>query len=137
MWPWKCWSVTAVHCASLERTRRPWATKVKMEELGFCEMWVVCGIQWDLAKHSVLGVPQVPVWKRSRCPSAHCQLVLLTALCVSCWVVGCLICVCSLDLWTLLTAQLKVILLLQPDAWETCCSVSTFLAVRAARAREL
>lgn len=51
---------------------------------------------------------------------------------------GCLIHVCSLDLWTLPTAQLKVIiLLLQPDAWETCCSVSAFLDVGAARAREL
>lgn len=86
VWPWKCWSVTAVHCASLERTRRPWAAKVIREELCVCEVWVVCTIQWGLAKHSVLGAPQVPVWRCSRCPSTRCQLVLLPALCVSGWV---------------------------------------------------
>lgn len=77
------------------------------------------------------------MWKRSRCPSTRCQLVLPAALCVSRWIVGCLIRVCSLDLWTLVTAQLEVILLLQPAAWETCCSMDAFLAVHAARAGEL
>lgn len=35
---------------------------------------------------NVLGAPQVPAWRCSRCPSTRCQLVLLTALCVSGWV---------------------------------------------------
>lgn len=111
-----------MHCASLERTRRPWVAKVLREELGFYKVWVVCLCSAvGPAKHSVLGAPQVPVWRCSRCPSTHCQLVLLTALCVSGWVLD-------------LTVQFGFVdtsgcsaqgyCAAPADARETCCSVS-------------
>lgn len=48
-WPLKCWGVTAMQCASFERTRqpcaapaRPLSAKVITEEFDFCYMWLDC-----------------------------------------------------------------------------------------------